>query len=367
MEQISKIKDDLYQIARLALEGSREDVSLYIRRVARRLKGTDPELTERLRKLVSAEVPGRGQILRESPAMLPVDLDSRLELARTEVPAGMAEPLWGDGARDAFRQVIAERSKKLELADADLQPTRSLLLCGAPGVGKTMSARWLASEMRCPLLTLDLSAVMSSFLGRTGSNVRNVLDYAKSIECVLLLDEFDAIAKRRDDVAEIGELKRLVTVILQEIESWPSHGILIAATNHPELLDPAVWRRFDMVVEFALPEGPQIENAIRTFLAGSDVDEPTIAAMSAGFQGMSYSDMEREILRARREAIIRESSLTDRLHDAIGRHASRLPAKERKALAIALTNAGVSERMASALTGVHRATIHKVLSTDGEA
>ena len=94
---------------------------------------------------------------------------------------------------------------------------------------------------------------MSSYLGRTGSNIRHVLDYAKGVDGVLLLDELDAIAKRRDDATDVGELKRLVTVLLQEIDDWPSSGLLIAATNHPGLLDPAVWRRFELRVSFPMP------------------------------------------------------------------------------------------------------------------
>ena len=99
-----------------------------------------------------------------------------------------------------------------------MDPTRSALFTGPPGVGKTLAAKWMARELGQPLAILDLSAVMSSFLGRTGSNVRAVLDFARDRRCILLLDEFDAVAKRRDDTSEIGELKRLVTVLLQEID-----------------------------------------------------------------------------------------------------------------------------------------------------
>ena len=161
-----------------------------------------------------------------------------------------------------MRQLLDERGAEDKLASLGLAPTRSLLLTGAPGVGKTLTARWIARELNRPLLLLDLSAVMSSFLGRTGNNLRYVLDYAKSVPCVLLLDELDALAKRRDDTIEVGELKRLVTVLLQELDDWPPTGLLVAATNHPDLLDPAIWRRFDLTIEIPLPQDELIEKAI---------------------------------------------------------------------------------------------------------
>ncbi len=147
-------------------------------------------------------------------------------------------------------------------------------------------------------MVLDLSAVMSSFLGRTGNNLRVVLDYAKASHGVLLLDEFDAIAKRRDDTVEVGELKRLVTVLLQEIDVWPSDGLLIAATNHQELLDPAVWRRFDAVIRFSLPSRTEMEEGVRRFVADCDIDDVATAAIASAFANISFSDAEREIRRA---------------------------------------------------------------------
>src|SRR2546427_8279310 len=98
---------------------------------------------------------------------------------------------------------------------------------------------------------------MSSYLGKTGANVRAVLSHAQEQPCVLLLDEFDAIAKRRDDDSDVGELKRLVTVILQTIDDWQPTSLLVAATNHSDLLDPAVWRRFDVTLQFDLPNHKQ--------------------------------------------------------------------------------------------------------------
>ncbi|MBT3107222.1 ATP-binding protein [Streptomyces sp. COG19] len=157
-----------------------------------------------------------------------------------------------------------------------------------------MAARWLAYELKLPLLVLDLSSVMSSYLGRTGANIRKVLDYAKSSPSVLLLDELDTVAKRRDDAAEVGELKRLVTVLLQEIDDWPSSSLLLAATNHGELLDPAVWRRFDVVVDFPLPGPVELEEALHHY-CGSAAPEG-MGFLVRVLAGASFADAERLVM-----------------------------------------------------------------------
>jgi SpoVK/Ycf46/Vps4 family AAA+-type ATPase len=214
-------------------------------------------------------------------------------------------------------------------------------------------------------LILDLSAVMSSYLGRTGTNLRHVLDYAKSIDCVLLVDELDAIAKRRDDAGEIGELKRLVTVLLQQLDDWPSSGLLLAATNHAELLDPAVWRRFEEQIEFDLPE----RDAARAFVSSllerfapqatewSDV-------LSIALAGQSYSDIERKVNSARRSAALNGRKVEDHLSSLLkvdGRSKG-----ERIDLAVRLVGSGlVSQRRAHELTGVARETIRDRLRLGG--
>ena len=243
-----------------------------------------------------------------------------------------------------------------------LLPTKSMLFTGPPGVGKTMAAKWVASKLGKPLLILDLAAVMSSFLGRTGNNIRHVLDYAKNTECVLLLDELDAIAKRRDDSSEIGELKRLVTVLLQEIDDWPSSGLLIAATNHPDLLDPAIWRRFEVVLTFKNPTKKQIEELVSNLLAG-EVKSPEMwgAILASTFIGKSFSDIERIITFARKSAAIHDIPLEKKIKDLLVVE-DTLNHSERIKLACTLVDEGVlSQRQAHELTGVARDTIRKGL------
>lgn len=256
------IEAQFVHLARLALAGRANDVELLSRRTLTRLSASRPDLANEIKKVL-AEVTVASEVARNKGATvaLPVDLDSRLELLKREPsPRVDPEPIWASEVESELRSLLIERERADELSFAGLTPSRSVLLIGPPGLGKTLAARWLAEKLSRPLLTLDLSSVMSSFLGKTGSNIRVVLDFARRQPSVLLLDEFDAIAKRRDDNAEIGELKRLVTVLIQAIDEWPADGLLVAATNHPELLDPAIWRRFDRVIEFPFPTEKELEH-----------------------------------------------------------------------------------------------------------
>ncbi len=354
---MKKQSNEFVQLARLALTGKPDDVLLFVRRHAHRVRETDPETSVALQRLAGAGSPTRALI----PEALPVDSDSRLELLRRETAVHLdIVPTWPESVRSGLEATIAERKQEVRLNEQGLTPTRSLLFAGPPGVGKTLAARYLAAATGRPLLTLDLSAVMSSFLGRTGNNLRVVLDYAQRAPSVLLLDEFDAIAKRRDDSGEIGELKRLVTVLLQTIDQWPSSGILVAATNHPDLLDPAVWRRFERVIEFPMPDLVTIERAMIQFL-GSDADavQHVLRPLAVLLQGSSFSVVERELRAARRRAIVESIPIDVAITTLIQDFVQRRPRAERIAAARELQNSGLSQRQISDLTGVSRDTLRK--------
>jgi MoxR-like ATPase len=355
------ISEDFMTLARLALSGKPHDVTLFLNKAARRVRETDPAASEKLSAMVRAATSRSSALRREAGVPVPVDADSRLNLLRIEHSTDAAKPVLTREVEAQIVGLVRERQSLDRLVASGILPTRSALFVGAPGVGKTMSARWIASELDLPLLILDLSAVMSSYLGRTGNNVRAVLDYAKRQDCILLLDEFDAIAKRRDDATEIGELKRLVTVLLQEIDEWPTNGILLAATNHPELLDPAIWRRFDMLVEFPKPRREEVASAIRSFFGlESDAAGEWADVLSILLDNTSFGEIEKRVSSLRRASVLDEVPLDDEIQRFIRARVADLPHSELMSLAERLAAVpGISQRAASEITGVSRMTIRK--------
>ncbi|MBB6125396.1 AAA family ATPase [Sphingobium subterraneum] len=361
MDLSSKLSENMVQLARLGLQGRPQDIQAYLRQSIRRFRQQNPKLAHDLSELLALAPTSLSPLRDMGGAIVPVDADSRLALAKTEYPVVLvSEPILNAQLALRLEQVVQERGHLSALERQGLGPTRSLMFIGPPGVGKTMSARWLAERLDRPLITLDLATVMSSYLGKTGSNIRSVLEYAKAVPSVLLLDEFDSIAKRRDDEGDVGELKRLVTVLLQEVDDWPSTSLLIAATNHGELLDSAVWRRFDDVLEFDPPSNGE-RAAVLQRLFAEDVAqlEPWMPLLVNLWDGQSFSDLTRMVQWIRRRATITNVSVLDVLLERIGHDLRSGSAQDRKRAADLLAKGGYSDRAISELVGISRDTIRK--------
>lgn len=184
--------------------------------------------------------------------------------------------------------------------EAGVATPNRLLLYGPPGTGKTSIAAQIAFDLELPLITTRSDTLVSSLLGQTSRNIRQVFDYAQSQPSVLLLDEFDALAKDRADAREIGELQRVVIALLQNIDALSSSTILIAATNHESLLDPAIWRRFEHSVRIALPTKDERRLIWQTKLgevkfSGRDLD--ALVRYSEGLSGAAIQTAAFDIVR----------------------------------------------------------------------
>lgn len=202
-------------------------------------------------------------------------------------------------------QIIKEFKDSDILATYNLENKRKILLCGKPGTGKTFSVQIISSILNIPLIYVRFDAIISSYLGETATNLRKVFDYIESNTWVVLFDEFDVIGKNRDDNHEHGEIKRVVNSFLQMLDNIKGDSIIFAATNHQSMLDSAVWRRFDDVIYYELPDDNTRQKLFELYLMSikkeSDIDISKVTKMSNNF---SPSDIKMIAEEAMKIAII---------------------------------------------------------------
>lgn len=358
MDYMSDLEKDFLHLARLSFEGKKADTIALTQKVVREIIKRRPDLSSQVDGIMNIVRSLKDASLMRNAAPIPVDLDSRLELVWHDTDEITIEPFWVENVKNELDSIVEERKREQDLIKAGLFPTKTILLVGPPGVGKTLSAKWIAAKLNRPLLVLDLAAVMSSYLGKTGNNIRAVLEYAKKRQSVLLLDEFDAIAKKRDDSNEVGELKRLVTVLLQAVDSWPSDGILLAATNHPELLDSAIWRRFDKIINFPKPNASQQESYISKLLDLPAFEKQHyLFLLSSIYQDLSYAEIEKNLNSIQREVVMENITLKEGLDRHIARRVKDLDSESRLSFARLLNDKGCSQRKIQELTGCSRDTL----------
>jgi SpoVK/Ycf46/Vps4 family AAA+-type ATPase len=199
--------------------------------------------------------------------------------------------------------LVKEFRRGDDLRRHGLQARSKVLFCGPPGCGKTLCAEIFAAELGLPFFIVKLDRLISSYLGETASNIRKIFEFARKQPCVLFFDEFDALARARDDSGEHNELRRVVNSLLLFIDQIRPKGFLIAATNLDQSLDPAVWRRFDEVVWFERPDRRMIDRFLRMkFKNVATAFEPT--AFISSLEGYSYAEIERVCIQAIKSMIV---------------------------------------------------------------
>jgi AAA+ superfamily predicted ATPase len=226
-----------------------------------------------------------------------------------------------------LRRVLLEQRQKSKLRKHNLEIRRKLLFLGPPGTGKTMTAAALAGELHLPLLSILLEGVITKFMGETAAKLKLIFEAMIVEKGIYLFDEFDAIGARRTQANDVGEIRRVLNSFLQLLEKDESDSLIIAATNHPDLLDKALFRRFDDVIEYGLPDEKTAAKIIEARLARFSVDDLDWNRLCPDMRGLSQAELVRASDEAAKNAIlqgidrIRSDDLIAALHER--RHASR--------------------------------------------
>ncbi|MFJ4166866.1 AAA family ATPase [Microbacterium sp. NPDC089698] len=243
----------------------------------------------------------------DAPPMpdLPTDRDSSLPLARvSQADRYLGDLVLAEDTRDALERVVNEVRHWPTLDRAGLPRRNRILLSGPPGCGKTSAAAAIAHELSRPLVTARVEGLISSYLGETAANLANLFAFVSTGAYVLFLDEFDSLGKMREDTSDHGELRRVVNAVLQQIDAYSGPSLIIAATNHSHVLDSALWRRFDSVVELGLPTEGQVTELLTRRLLGNGLEH--VASFVPHLAGLPHAATEFFADSAKRHALLED-------------------------------------------------------------
>lgn len=264
-----------------------------------------------IRKLIDT-AKEQGKVRKAEQNLLPIaqprgELSGLLSIA--DPKTRLSDLVLPPESRKRLERVVKEQRQGAKLRGHGLTPRHKLLLVGPPGSGKTMTAAALAGEMNLPLFTILLDGLITKFMGETAAKMRLVFDAIKKNRGVYLFDEVDAIGGHRATGNDVGEIRRVLNSFLQFLEQDDSNSLIIAATNHPELLDKALFRRFDDVLEYTLPDDEFAEQAFRGRLGVFDTTEVNWSVVTQEARGLSYAEIKRVCEDAAKETVLRDTRL----------------------------------------------------------
>lgn len=267
------------------------------------------KLAEELRSMIDA---GKAQSSttsaggkRPTPIIQPRGEISAL-LDASYQKARLAEIVLDEVTEDHLQRIIKEQRNFAKIQAHGLSPRRKILLVGPPGTGKTLTSSVLAGELGIPLFVVRLDALITKFMGETAAKLRQVFDTIASIRGVYFFDEFDAIGAQRGFVNDVGEIRRVLNSFLQMLERDESNSVIVAATNHPQALDYALFRRFDDVIEYGLPNHTQIIEVLKFKLSGFKIVKPMWTNLAEIAEGLSHAELTRAVQDAIKDAVIHD-------------------------------------------------------------
>lgn len=286
--------DHVKALVRSHAEGDEDRFySVAMQVAAREAKAGHSQVAQEIRDLVdqakaAAKHPGRK--LRPVPVTQPRgDLAGLLSVSYPDQRLG--DLVVEKEIRDSLERVLTEQRQQDRLLEHGFEPVRSLLFIGPPGTGKTLSASVVAGELHLPLFLIRLESLITKFMGETSAKLRLIFDAAEETRGVYLFDEVDALAGDRSSPNDVGEIRRVLNSFLQFLEQHRSTSMLVATTNHPQLLDPAIFRRFGLVVRYTMPTSEQVRAIIRNRLAAFNTRGLAWKRIEQAADGLSHSEV----------------------------------------------------------------------------
>ena len=299
---------------------SRDDghfISVAMQVAAHEAKLGHGKLAEELRAMIDAAKTRVGQDASGKLVAIGSATRPRGELAdllTVTYPASRLDDMvLDDISANQLRRIIKEQRLLARIKEHGLSPRRKLLLVGLPGTGKTMTASVLAGELGIPLFLVRLDSLITKFMGETATKLRQVFDAIADLRGVYFFDEFDAIGSQRGAANDVGEIRRVLNSFLQMIEHDQSNSLIIAATNHPEVLDHALFRRFDDVIEYHLPTPEQALDLIRSRLGAFAPRPFKKEGLARQAEGLSYAEICRAVNDSIKDAIMHNQSRVQRV------------------------------------------------------
>jgi len=302
------IANQMKALLKSHIEGDEERFfSIAMQLAAHEAKIGHGKLAEELRDLVDQAKARRGLAPKDSGNAVPIGRP-RGELAgllsASYPKSRLADMVLDEALARQLERIVREQRQASRLLSHGLSPRRKLLLMGPPGTGKTMSASVLAGELGLPLFQVRLDGLITKYMGETAAKLRQIFDATDKTRGVYFFDEFDAIGSQRGLTNDVGEVRRILNSFLQMIEQDTSHSVILAATNHPDILDHALLRRFDDILHYALPDEARIAALLKTRLGKRAVNGVSWKRLATRATGLSYAEIVRACDEAMKEALM---------------------------------------------------------------